>query len=231
MALEDVKADIDEMCGMYEPSEGDVLSDTQIIERVREFMLFQYDRLFVQAMANEYYLDSRSIEDDDEQRMRLDPVEMWKNNPKLHTDIYNFVKLRIHNCEELLLAKSTSCLVCYNTLLFGAGIKMEEGEALSSELRLFVSNHLKNPSPPKERTRRGPKTFDAERNFLRLSAIRFATLYGINATEGEVRNQKLHACVAVDSAATKILTKNKIEYFRKGFTKSALMKLWQKRDY
>ena len=75
MALEEVKIHIDELYEGYEASDGKVLSDTQITERVKAFMLFEYDRLLIRAMANEYELDSRSIEDDDATRMRLDPVE------------------------------------------------------------------------------------------------------------------------------------------------------------
>lgn len=230
MPLEDVKADIDDLYEMYEPSDGNVLSHSQIIERVKAFMLFEYDRLLSRAMANEYELDSRSIEDDDATRMRLDPVEMWKNNPKLHSEIYNFVKLRMHDCEELLLAKSAQCLVSYNTLLFGSGIKMKEGEELSAELRQFVSNHLMNPSPPIVSKRSGRPAYDVERNNLCINSIRFATLYGINATAGEGKNRKFNACGAVESAKRKILNENKIEYFNRGFEESSLMKLWQKRD-
>ena len=230
MPLEDVKADIDDLYEMYEPSAENDLSDLQITERVKEFMLFEYDRLLSRAMANEYELDSRSIEDDDATRTRLDPVEMWKNNPKLHSEIYNFVKLRMHDCEELLLAKSAQCLVSYNTLLFGSGIKMKEGEELSAELRQFVSNHLMNPSPPKVSKRSGRRPYDIERKNLCINSIRFATLYGINATAGEGKNRKFNACGAVDKAASEISSESKIEYFKKGFEESSLMKLWQKRE-
>ncbi len=230
-SLVDAKADIDAMFEEHEPTHGAALTKDQIIDRVAMFMLDGYNKLFQSAMANEYYLDEVSADDeistDDERqsknpRVRLDPKEWIKKNPDLTDDIYRFVKLRLNLREDLLLTKSKYCLVSYNTLLVGVGLKIALNEELSHGLHQFVVEHLIQPFPTEALKGSNSKAFDVEHNYLRLTSIWFATLYGIYATRGDGVEDKLCGCSAVEEAARKIWLKHKIEFFRSSFTESTL---------
>lgn len=227
-SLVDAKADIDAMFEEHEPTHGAALTKDQIIDRVAMFMLDGYNKLFQSAMANEYYFDEVSTDTERQNknpRVRLDPKEWIKKNPDLTDDIYRFVKLRLNLREDLLLTKSKYCLVSYNTLLVGVGLKIALNEELSNGLHQFVVEHLIQPFPTDALKSSNSKAFDAEHNHLRLTSIWFATLYGIYATRGVGVKDKLCGCSAVEEAARKIWLKHKIEFFRSSFTESTLERL------
>ncbi len=158
---------------------------------------------------------------------RFDPIALYADNPDVLDDIQRLVEFELSTNEADLLDRRTDSVFAYNTLVFGAAIKLARGEALSQGLSEFIIDHLiapKPPIPPKGRGR-PKKTKDSDR--IRVSAIAFAAAHGLTPTRNEATVEKRSACDAVAGAAQILHQSHGLQDYATGWSYENLRKLWQ----
>jgi hypothetical protein len=158
---------------------------------------------------------------------RFDHIALYADNRDELHEIQRLVEFELSTNEAELLERKTDSVFAYNTLVFGAAIKLARGEALSQGLSEFIIDHLiapKPPIPPKGRGR-PKKTKDSDR--IRVSAIAFAVAHSLTPTRNEATVEKLSACDAVARAAQIMHQSHGIKDYATGWSYENLRKLWQ----
>jgi len=154
---------------------------------------------------------------------QFDPVKEYKDDPDRLDDITMYVEHDMEYRQNELLKEAGSFECSYNTLLFGAALKLENKEDMSDELRKFVYRHLVSP-PEKPKKRGGRPKITTLDEKLRCQAIEFACKHGLTATRNDVSDPH-SACDVVAAAALALCQSGKKQY-KKGYGYDNLKKIW-----
>lgn len=128
--------------------------------------------------------------------------------------------------EDSLLACCNTSIYAYNSLVYSASLSIRHGEPLSEGLRMFAAKHLVKPTAPIVRKNRGaPRNLYGDDD-AKISAIKLAIQYGLNATRNDVTELQHSACDAVSTAADLLSCRSENTIFSKGFSYETLKKLW-----
>lgn len=121
-----------------------------IVIRVADFILSQ-DRLRIDyAFSNEIGED---LEYDDD--ARFDPIALYDAHPESFDAIAMYVDTEMKDSEHALLERKDTSLFAYNTLVFGAALRLARSETVSPALMGFLVEHLVKPNPPHKFQGRG----------------------------------------------------------------------------
>ena len=175
------------------------------------------------AFSNEVGED---LEDDDD--ARFDPIALYAAHPESFDAIAMFVDAEMSEHEEELLSCKDASLFAYNTLVFGAALRLARSEKISPILMGFLVEHLIKPNPPQKLKGRGrPKDTTDDLTFKR-QAIEFAVAHGLTPTRNDASTDMTSACDAVADAGRKLYQQHGNPKFISGYTFEALKKVWQK---
>ena len=152
------------------------LSFSVIQERVQDFLINQENLKIPFAFGEGIAIGNISETD-----AQFDPVKEYQADPNKLDVLKMYVEHDMESREDELLKEAVSFECSYNTLLFGAALKMARKEDMSDGLREFVITHL--ISPPKKPKKRGgrPKITTLDERF-RYYAIEFARMHGLKGT-------------------------------------------------
>uniref|UniRef100_UPI00356761A8 hypothetical protein n=1 Tax=Roseovarius sp. TaxID=1486281 RepID=UPI00356761A8 len=135
-----------------------------IVSRVADFMKRQEKLHIALIFGNEV---GEELEDKNDER--FDPIALFDTYSDQLDHIIMYVEHDLEFNEQELLSRKDSSLYAYNTLLFGAAIRLASRKAISRELRAFLVDHLIAPQTPKQPKKRGrPKTTNDDKYFRRL---------------------------------------------------------------
>lgn len=197
------------------------LSFEEIVSRTADFLLEQRSYFVTMAFSNEVGADLEDVDD-----LRFDPVALYARDkdrlPLIQAHVENDVELN----EANLFERKGESIYAYNTLVFGAAIKLARDEPLSHEWREFLVEHLIDPRPPTQRRRRGRPKMSTEEKLLRVYAVKFAAAHGLSPTRNEETAEEVSACDAVAKAAQRLHAAHGIEDFALGYSYESLRKLW-----
>ena len=171
----------------------------EIVTRVADFMKSNEGLRVAYRFGNEV---GESLEDEND--ARFDPIALYDADPDQLDHIIMFVEHDMIWNEQELLSRKNSSLYAYNTLVFGAAIRLSREEELSRELRAFLVDHLITPNPPKKAKKPGRPKLSTDDKLFRILAIKFAEEHGLTPTRNDVTEVQESACDAVCAAALKI---------------------------
>lgn len=217
--LEKLK-NVQERFSLVGPKPQDLTTE-ELVERIAAFLISQYRMLPLIAYGNQV-----GEEFEDESDQRYDPIEHLASCPDDLDQIAMYVKHDMEQNEAELLSRKDSSLYAYNTLAFGAAIKLARSETLSEDLLSFLIGHLIQPSQPKEQRGAGRPASNNQQRDIKISGIRFACLHGVTATRNDASEAKVSACDLVERAARLIFKRDKNSYFSAGFGYENLKRLW-----
>jgi len=168
----------------------------EIVTRVADFMKSAEEQRIAFSFGNEV---GEHLEDKND--ARFDPIALYDACPDQLDKITMFVDHDMELNEQELLSRKDKSLYAYNTLVFGAAIRLEREETLSKGLRAFLVDHLIAPNPPGKKRKPGkPKNTNDKKRF-RYFAIKFAVLHGLKPTRNDETENRESACDAVKKAA------------------------------
>lgn len=188
---------ISERYTMSHPKPQNVPFD-EIVTLVADFMKSAEEQRIAFSFGNEV---GEHLEDKND--ARFDPIALYDACPDQLDNIIMFVDHDMEFNEQELLSRQDKSLYAYNTLVFGAAIRLERKEALSKGLRAFLVDHLIASNPPKEAgtgKRERPKNKN-DKKLFRYFAIKFAELHGMKPTRNDETKSRQSACDAVKKAA------------------------------
>lgn len=195
----------------------------EIVARVADFILSQDKLRIGYAFSNEVGED---LEDDDD--ARFDPIALYDAYPESFDAIAMYVDAEMKDSEHALFERKDTSLFAYNTLVFGAALRLARSETVSTPLMAFLVDHLIKPSPPHKPKGRGrPKDSNDDLIFKR-QAIEFAVAHGLTPTRNDASTDQTSACDAVADAGRKLYQSHHDAKFLAGYTFEALKKVWQK---
>lgn len=155
----------------------------------------------------------------------FDPIVELGNNPGALERITNYVEADMAINEAELINEAKTYQSSYNSLLFGAAIKIARNDTISEELREFLVEHLIDPKAPANRKQGRPKQ-DPYTDRIKYRAVVFATLHGLSATRNEASAPN-SACDIVADAALK-LKQSGYKEFNIGYSYESLKKTYYK---
>ena len=196
------------------------LSLEEIQLRVQEFMIGNEKLKMGFSFA-----DGIGIGNTSETDAQFDPVKEYKDDPDRLDDITMYVEHDMEYRQNELLKEAVSFECSYNTLLFGAALKLANKEDMSDELREFVFNHLISP-PEKPKKRGGRPKITTGDEQLRYYAIEFACKHGLTATRNDVSDP--HSACDVVAAAALALYRFGMKEYATGYGYDNLKKIWNK---
>ncbi len=161
---------------------------------------------------------------------RFDPFEWYSKKPEELETIQMYVEWDLNENEDELLGRKDTSLYAYNTLMFGAAVRIRQGSNLSPALNKFFIEQQKNPQPPTQKKARGRPRKTNDDWFLKRQAIEFAVKHGLKAYRNDVTTERISALDAVEQAATLIYREEHIEEFSSGYGYENLKKIWKKRN-
>lgn len=195
----------------------------EIVIRVADFMLSQNKLRIDYAFSNEVGEDLEDVDD-----ARFDPIALYDAHPESFDAIAMYVDTEMKDSEHALLERKDTSLFAYNTLVFGAALRLARSETVSKPLMAFLVDHLIKPSPPHKPKGRGrPKDSNDDLIFKR-QAIEFAVAHGLTPTRNDASTDQTSACDAVADAGRKLYQEHGNPKFVSGYTFDALKKVWQK---
>lgn len=210
------------------------LTFQQIVAEVSVFLREQENYRISLSFGNEVGEDL-----EDENDGRFDPIALYAEFPENLDAIQMYVDSDIRNFEAELLARSDTSLYAYNTLVFGAAIRLAHSENPSPQLREFLVNHLIDPKPPKLTKKQGRPKKTNDDDLLKYHAIKFAVAHGlkptrndehdkkrVSTTRNDEHDKKISACDAVFKAACHLYQKENLVKFSAGYGYETLKKLW-----
>ena len=196
----------------------------EIVARVADFILSQDELRIAYAFSNEVDEDL-----EDKNNARFDPIALYQAHPDRSEEIVMYVEAEMRSSEKELLRRKDSSLFAYNTLVFGAALRLANSEAISPELLDFLIEHLIEPKPPSEPKKRRGRT-EATNDELRFKrqALQFAVAHGLTPTRNDATIKKHSACDAVAAAGRQLYRIHGDQKFISGYTFEALKKVWSK---
>lgn len=197
------------------------LPHQELVQRVADFMLSLGRLQVTYAFANEV---GEELEDRND--VRFDPIAFFAAAPECLDDISMFVEFELQTSEMELLARKDKSIFAYNTLVFGAALRLARKELLSTDLMSFLIDHLINPSPPKVPKKRSKPKRTNDNLAFKLAAVAFAKSHGLDATRNDATVGVFSACDVVSEAAVKLYKATGDHQFISGYTYASLKKLW-----
>ena len=195
----------------------------EIVARIADFMLSQERLRVAYAYGNEVGED---LEDEDDGR--FDPIALYEAHPDSFDAIAMYVAAEMQEAMPELLERKATSLFAYNTLVFGAALRLARSESVPPHLMEFLVEHLVKPNPPQKLKGRGrPKDTTDDLTFKR-QAIEFAVAQGLTPTRNDASTDMTSACDAVADAGRKLYQEHGNPKFITGYTFDALKKVWQK---
>lgn len=195
----------------------------EIVARVADFILSQDKLRIAYAYGSEV---GENLEDEDD--ARFDPITLYAAHPDSFDAIAMYVDAEMQEAMPELLERKESSLFAYNTLVFGAALRLAKSETISPALMGFLVEHLIKPNPPHKPKGRGrPKDTNDDLTFKR-QAIEFAVAHGLTPTRNDASTDQTSACDAVADAGRKLYQEHGNPKFIAGYTFDALKKVWQK---
>jgi len=197
--------------------------DFEAIVRLTERFLVSQSKAW---MANSFgNMTGPELEDSNDQF--FDPLEEYRKEPDNLEEICLYLQHDMNEREHELIELSHGNKSTYNMVVFGAAIKLAQGENISSELREFLINHLIGEQPKFKRGKGRPKASSDSKRFA-LYAIEFARSFGLSATRyGDERSDT--ACDAVEKAANNLIASGAIKSLPIQYTYRNLVHIWNDR--
>lgn len=192
-----------------------------IVAEVSVFLRAQENFRIAYSFGNEVGEDF-----DDDNDARFDPIALYAEFPQQLDTIHMYVDYDIRNSEAELLARCDTSLYAYNTLVFGAAIRLANSKNLSPQLREFLVNHLIDPKPPKVTKQQGRPKKTKDEDLFKYHAITFAAKHGLHPTRNDVTDNRISACDAVFEAALHLYNEEHLTKYSTGYGYETLKKLW-----
>lgn len=199
------------------------LTRSEMVSRVEDFLLQQEELAWRLSFG-----DAEEKDEAPEGTVHFDPVEIYHSNPEHLEELVHHVEFDMNGREEELLDEAKRLRSSYNTLLFGAAIKLHKKETLSDGLRDLVVDHLISKPPCKPQRKRGGQRKDPARNDRKYEAIQFVCLHGFKATrfKDSARNS---ACDIIEDAALSLWKKGHTQ-FGSGYRFNNLTPIYSKKS-
>jgi len=197
------------------------LSFPEIQARVQDFLIDQEDQKNAFAFGEGIAVGNASEKD-----AQFDPVKEFEANPNKLDELIMYVEFDMEIREDDLLKEAVSFESSYNTLLFGAAMKLARKEDISDDLREFLVNHLISPLKKWKKREGRPKITKLDEKF-RYFAIEFARKHGLSATRHDEKRDRDSACDVVSAAALALYHSGMTE-FGTGYGFDNLKKIWMK---
>jgi hypothetical protein len=197
------------------------LSFPEIQARVQDFLINQED------LKNSYaFGEGIAVGNASEKDAQFDPVKEFEADPNKLDELIMYVEFDMEIREHELLKEAGSFESSYNTLLFGAAMKLARKEDISDDLREFLVNHLISPLKKWKKREGRPKITKLDEKF-RYFAIEFARKHGLSSARNHLSPRR-SACDVVSAAALALRKSGRAE-FTKGYGYENLKKIWN--DY
>jgi hypothetical protein len=199
------------------------LTRSEMVSRVEDFLLLQEELAWHFSFG-----DAEEKDEAPKGTVHFDPVEIYNSNPEHLEKLVHCVEFDMNGREEQLLDEAKRHRSSYNTLLFGAAIKLHKKETLSDGLRDLVVDHLISKPASTKQKEKGGQRKDPIRNDCKYEAIQFVCLHGFKATrfKDSARNS---ACDIIEDAALSLWKKGHTQ-FGSGYRYDNLQAIYSKKS-